>query len=544
MQPRQYQENPKRFDQDSARGEVAGLFHWIELLFKVIPVNLGALSNEGQMNSTLKPKVQYVPKQQLSDSYSNFPISRDFSSMDRRYVLNDAAYYKARNPTLHFCHSLIPSFGATIREKGYQVRDGVCLSSECVLLCVDIMHATILREGRTPVILMNPLVQVAYEKSHFDRLTRTRLYTSPTLFYFSTWLSDARQVWQRIKRWLFHPLKHSLPSGDVVMEKFKLARSERTPLAFEQTPEKPNNTIHAEGNPISVISAIDDVLDDTPTCDFYKGPLPVVIGHSGWNGSDKRWAEIDFVRYTSMMCNGYSSNELEILSTWLYWIGITLAIVLQLVFLSRDVNTRIQVKFVRFLSKFDCNGEESRNPSAEEMPPLDWRDAFLLLDSDHALATHSPNLSPRNSPLKLSKGSRSAFIAPIDSLELQKKYQPRGTRLVIPYTINNLSLNTFEIFACKALTTEKRLWMRVYGALVTRSLGSTFRPRAALRRWCRRLREVDQAYGVHFLCYRISNLYRVNRMIQILQRGMRKLVSKSRLFFRNRRNLRKFTDLL
>ncbi|KEG10722.1 hypothetical protein DQ04_03371020 [Trypanosoma grayi] len=108
----------------------------------------------------------------------------------RNYDFADAnseqsVYYRATMPAIRFRHSAVPSFGATKDEK-YTVRDDVCVSSECLLVCEDIMQAALL-EGRVPLILMNPNVRVAYEPEHFDRVTGW-MYNSHSVFVLTYWV--------------------------------------------------------------------------------------------------------------------------------------------------------------------------------------------------------------------------------------------------------------------------------------------------------------------------------------------------------------------
>ncbi|KAH9600061.1 Mannosyltransferase 1 [Trypanosoma melophagium] len=99
--------------------------------------------------------------------------------------IGNSVYYRAVEPGIRFRHALLPSFGATV-EGRHTVQDDVCVSSECLLICQDILHAALL-EGRAPVILMNPNVRVAYESAHFDRITGW-FYNSYVVFALFSWL--------------------------------------------------------------------------------------------------------------------------------------------------------------------------------------------------------------------------------------------------------------------------------------------------------------------------------------------------------------------
>ncbi|KPA76442.1 hypothetical protein ABB37_07765 [Leptomonas pyrrhocoris] len=109
-------------------------------------------------------------------------------------VRDDSTYYVARHPAVRFRHAFTPSYGATV--SGLKpVRDDVCLSSECLLICQDVMQAAILQDRRAPVILLNPHVRVAYDVDHFARVTRhTWFFEHPYVYW--VWVMARRvQLW-------------------------------------------------------------------------------------------------------------------------------------------------------------------------------------------------------------------------------------------------------------------------------------------------------------------------------------------------------------
>ena len=109
-------------------------------------------------------------------------------------VREDSTYYVARHPAVRFRHAFTPSYGATVRGLK-PVRDDVCLSSECLLICQDVMQAAILQDRRVPVILLNPHVRVAYDLAHFERITRhTWFFEHPYVYWI--WVMARRvQLW-------------------------------------------------------------------------------------------------------------------------------------------------------------------------------------------------------------------------------------------------------------------------------------------------------------------------------------------------------------
>ncbi|KAG5509585.1 hypothetical protein JKF63_06290 [Porcisia hertigi] len=110
-------------------------------------------------------------------------------------VLNieeDSIYYRARYPSIRFRHSFTPSYGSTVAGPA-RVRDDVCLSSECLLICQDVMQAAILQDGRAPIILLNPLVRVAYNPENFRLITQHAwYYNNPYVYWGWTLLLRAR----------------------------------------------------------------------------------------------------------------------------------------------------------------------------------------------------------------------------------------------------------------------------------------------------------------------------------------------------------------
>lgn len=107
---------------------------------------------------------------------------------------DDSVYYAARHPAVRFRHAFTPSYGATVNGRK-PVRDDVCLSSECLLVCQDVMQAAILQDRRTPLILLNPQVRVAYDLEHFKRvMSHTWFFENP--YVYRMWVLARRwQLW-------------------------------------------------------------------------------------------------------------------------------------------------------------------------------------------------------------------------------------------------------------------------------------------------------------------------------------------------------------
>ncbi|KAG5484062.1 hypothetical protein LSCM1_05916 [Leishmania martiniquensis] len=105
----------------------------------------------------------------------------------------DSTYYRARYPSLRFRHAFTPSYGATVSGQT-QVRDGVCLASECLLICQDVAHATLLQERRAPIILLNPHVRVAYSADDFNRVIGHRWFFANPYVYWGWTLARRLQL--------------------------------------------------------------------------------------------------------------------------------------------------------------------------------------------------------------------------------------------------------------------------------------------------------------------------------------------------------------
>lgn len=88
--------------------------------------------------------------------------------------------YEAVYPNLIFRSAVVPSYAARV-SKRFSVSHSVCKSSECLLVGEDIMQLTYIQERRSPIILINPNVRVAYEWKHFERAQGV-FYSSSALF--------------------------------------------------------------------------------------------------------------------------------------------------------------------------------------------------------------------------------------------------------------------------------------------------------------------------------------------------------------------------
>ncbi|KAG5483489.1 hypothetical protein CUR178_07810 [Leishmania enriettii] len=118
-------------------------------------------------------------------------------------MAEDSVYYRARHPSLRFRHAFTPSYGAAVSGKA-QVRDEVCLASECLLICQDIMHAALLQERRAPIILLNPHVRVAYSVEHFNRvISHTWFFENPYV-YWGWALARRLQLWWPLSSFSTH----------------------------------------------------------------------------------------------------------------------------------------------------------------------------------------------------------------------------------------------------------------------------------------------------------------------------------------------------
>ncbi|KPI89690.1 hypothetical protein ABL78_1183 [Leptomonas seymouri] len=106
----------------------------------------------------------------------------------------DSTYYVARYPAVRFRHAFTPSYGATVNGLS-PVRDDVCLSSECLLICQDVMQAAILQDQRGPLILLNPHVRVAYDLEHFERVTRHMWFFENPYVYWGWVVARRVQLW-------------------------------------------------------------------------------------------------------------------------------------------------------------------------------------------------------------------------------------------------------------------------------------------------------------------------------------------------------------
>ncbi|AIN96520.1 hypothetical protein LPMP_130910 [Leishmania panamensis] len=109
-------------------------------------------------------------------------------------VEEDSVYYRARHPSVRFRHSFTPSYGATVTGRA-PVRDEVCLASECLLICQDVMHAALLQDRRAPIILLNPHVRVAYKLEHFKRVIHHAWFFEHPYVYWAWTLARNIQLW-------------------------------------------------------------------------------------------------------------------------------------------------------------------------------------------------------------------------------------------------------------------------------------------------------------------------------------------------------------
>ncbi|CBZ24790.1 hypothetical protein, unknown function [Leishmania mexicana MHOM/GT/2001/U1103] len=108
--------------------------------------------------------------------------------------VEDSVYYRVRHPSVRFRHAFTPSYGATVAGHAL-VRDEVCLASECLLICQDVMHAALLQDKRAPIILLNPHVRVAYNLEDFNRVTQqTWFFVHPHMYWVWT-LARRMQLW-------------------------------------------------------------------------------------------------------------------------------------------------------------------------------------------------------------------------------------------------------------------------------------------------------------------------------------------------------------
>ncbi|CCW66790.1 unnamed protein product [Phytomonas sp. Hart1] len=492
----------------STREKVAGLFHWIKLSPSAPRVNGGAVQRGNRSNVILRLKSQPNAKEQRSNSPPHSSTSPNSFLTDGHYVLNDAVYYQARRPTLYFRHSFTPSFGATFFKKEREVRDKVCASSECLLFCEDVIQTALLHEGRTPVILMNPLVQVAYEKFHFDRLTGTSLYTSPKLFYFTIRVGNARRVLERVMGWLLRPIKDAVRwvNGGIARFRSGSSGAHRELRNPNETPTK--SFLDEVYNTSSMVSAADDLLYHNSTDEFVKSPFSVRIGHRGLDQSGARRVEVDFLNSTIMTCSGYVGNEIAILFSALYRIAILLAIALQLAYLYRDLNAGIQAKFVAFIDEHNRESKKSYDAVFEE-----------------EIVPSSPLTPYVESPSH-------TFAVEVEDGEVRnRKSSWRWMRLTPSQSNLNEGLKLLTSPSQSALSPEERLWVKFGMGLRTRSRWWTFcRTPITLPRgpWiARKIAPISRIFGRLSLGITISWISH--------RKCMSKLGLKIREIFRNRR---------
>ncbi|GET86952.1 hypothetical protein, unknown function [Leishmania tarentolae] len=126
------------------------------------------------------------------DAESEADVESAVSMVPR--VEEDSIYYRARHPSVRFRHAFTPSYGAAVAGHA-PVRDDVCLASECLLICQDVMHAALLQDKRVPVILLNPHVRVGYNLKDFNRVTQqTWFFENPHVYWLWT-LARRAQLW-------------------------------------------------------------------------------------------------------------------------------------------------------------------------------------------------------------------------------------------------------------------------------------------------------------------------------------------------------------
>ncbi|KAK7195197.1 Cryptococcal mannosyltransferase 1 [Novymonas esmeraldas] len=213
-----------------------------------------------------------------------------------RRVADDSLYFRARHPAVRFRHAFTPSYGATVAGQ-VPVRDDVCLSSECLLLCQDVMHAALLQDRRAPIILLNPNVRVAYEAAHFDRIMRHGW------FFANPYVYRAWTVVRRAQLWWWPPPPPS--SSDAAAAAAATAGQDDV----------------AEGTQLRehgvATSALDDWLTTASTPSRRAAAVRRIAVQAG-NGSVVAVGHVDVAALTRMDCQRITAGSIELAMGGLY----------------------------------------------------------------------------------------------------------------------------------------------------------------------------------------------------------------------------------
>lgn len=250
------------------------------------------------------------------------------------YEGSDGTYYRARYAAVRFRTPFAPSYGATVRHSSHlhrlSVRDDVCHSSECLLICQDIIHAALLQDGRTAVILMNPNVRVAYEFNDFKRVTSSRLYQSPTFFVFMSVLTDCvHWVW-----WTFQTLRRPLAAVQRWTTTFVTS-----PGDSDQHPDKGND--HFRLADVVVKGRMTSAADDWLGAERPEDSMMWVRV----TGAPPHDVYLNITQYTSMGCFSPLRDPSRDLFGLLLWSGRMVSITALLVWLYRDALWRTRRKW-------------------------------------------------------------------------------------------------------------------------------------------------------------------------------------------------------
>lgn len=182
---------------------------------------------------------------------------------------SDGALFKEFYPSLRFRSAVTPSFGAFTAQKWLEVASDVCKSSECMLICQDIIQMTYIQEHRAAVIVMNPNVRVAYEYKHFQR--------AQSFWFHSHALIRASKLWMTTYIWALYFLGIDEET------------SWRKGLSFEGSPERLSASVR------------DDWMRDEPEVDYLFSPFT------------RRWVLVNITEMSLMKCSttmNYESNTI------------------------------------------------------------------------------------------------------------------------------------------------------------------------------------------------------------------------------------------
>lgn len=119
-------------------------------------------------------KSEWFPASQFAESLTD-QVRGVGEMMEDHQSKQEMAVYEEVYPVLRFRDSSAPSYGSRLLRHT-NVSSSVCKSSECLLLSEDMSQLVYFQERRTPVILMNPNVRVAYDIEFYHRIQDGRMF--------------------------------------------------------------------------------------------------------------------------------------------------------------------------------------------------------------------------------------------------------------------------------------------------------------------------------------------------------------------------------